>query len=154
MRCSRFPIKRQRATPVGDVAARHIVTDTRTAGSRKGAVRSHGCRSSGAATGLATETASGRPEKGACVLPSATEPAEATGMLDASGCRPSRSCVPEKRMHCSGRREESRRWSASPRGRGALSPADSNGAAPRQSPLVRERGGSLCASLEGHWIAV
>ena len=30
-------------------------------------------------------------------------------MLDASGCRPSLSCVREKRMHCSGRREESRR---------------------------------------------
>ena len=51
MRCSRFPIKRQRATPVGDVAARHIVTGTRTAGSRKGAVRSHGCRSSGSGDG-------------------------------------------------------------------------------------------------------
>jgi hypothetical protein len=33
MRRSRFPMKQQPATPVGDVAARHIVTDARTADS-------------------------------------------------------------------------------------------------------------------------
>jgi len=35
MRRSRFPMKRQPATPVGDVAARHIVTHARPAGSEQ-----------------------------------------------------------------------------------------------------------------------
>lgn len=35
MRHSRFPMKRQPSIPVGDVAARNIVTDTRIAGSEQ-----------------------------------------------------------------------------------------------------------------------
>jgi hypothetical protein len=32
MRRSRFPMKRQPATPLGELAARHVVTDARIAG--------------------------------------------------------------------------------------------------------------------------
>ena len=35
MRRSRFPMKRQPSIPVRDLAARHIVTDARTAGSEQ-----------------------------------------------------------------------------------------------------------------------
>ena len=61
--------------------------------------RARSPKSSGAATGLATKTASARPEEGSCVLPCATEPADATGTLDASRCRTSRG----GRSACTGR---------------------------------------------------
>ena len=107
-----------------------------------------------AATRLATEDGR-RPEKGAAP-PSATEPAEATGMLGTPAGAGRRGAVSgEKRMHCSGRREEGRRPGRQARvDHTPYLPPTQTRAATRQSPLVRERGGSPCASLERHWIAV